>query len=88
MALLFVFLLGIANFAVHRAVLGSGHPILNQMAWLFRSMGGRLSLLAEFMLLLGTMLLVASGSGGWAWGYAAYSVLNGFSAWAILSGKV
>ncbi len=88
MALVFVFLLGIANFAVHRAVLASGHPILAQMAWLFRPLGGRLSLVAEFMLLVGTMLVIASGSPGWAWGYGAYSLLNGFSAWAILSGKV
>jgi hypothetical protein len=88
MALLLVFLLGIANFAVHRAVLASGHPILTQMAWLFRPLGGRLSLIAEFMMLLGTMLLVASGSLGWAWGYVFYSLVNGLSAWAIFSGKV
>ncbi len=88
MALLFVFLLGIANFAVHRAVLESGHPILLQIGWLFRSLGGRLSLMAEFMLLVGTMLLVASGAVWWALGYLAYSLINGFSAWLILSGRV
>lgn len=87
MALGFVFLLGIVNFAMHRAVLASGHPILAQIAWLFRPLGGRLSLLAEFMLLLGSMLLVASGSPGWAWGYAFYTVGNGLSAWLILSGR-
>lgn len=88
MALVFVFLLGIVNFAVHRAVLGSGHPILAQIGWLFRSLGGRLSLIAEFMLLLGTLLLVASGAEGWALGYAAYSAMNGFSAWLILTRRV
>lgn len=88
MALVLVFLLGIANFAMHRAVLNSGHPILIQVAWLFRPLGGRLSLIAEFMLLLGTMLLVASGSTGWALGYVVYSVVNGFSAWLILSQRL
>lgn len=88
MALVFVFLLGIANFAMHRAVLESGHPILAQIAWLFRSLNGRLSLIAEFMLLLGTMLLVASGTEGWALGYGAYTVMNAFSAWLILTGRV
>lgn len=88
MALFMCFLLGIANFALHRAVLDSGHPVLAQVGWLFRSLGGRGSLIAEFALLLGTMLLVASGTVGWAWGYAAYSAGNALSAWLILTGRV
>jgi len=88
LALVLVFLLGMANFALHRAVLESGHPILEQVGWLFRSLGGRLSLIAEFMLLTGAMLLVASGQHGWAWGYALYSVVNGFSAWLIVTHRV
>lgn len=88
LALVLVFLFGMANFAVHRAVLESGHPILDQMGWLFRSFGGRLSLIAEFMLLTGSMLLVASGQHGWAWAYGIYSVLNGFSAWLIVNHHV
>lgn len=88
MALFLCFLLGIANFAVHRAVLDSGHPVLSQVGWLFRSLGGRGSLVAEFAMLLGTLLLVASGTTAWAWGYALYSVTNGVAAWLILSGRV
>jgi hypothetical protein len=88
MALFFIFLLGIANFAMHRAVLSSGHPILGQIAWLYRPLGGRFSLLAEFMMLLGSMLLVASGSPGWAWGYGLYSAVNAVSAWLILSHRL
>jgi len=88
MALILVFLLGIANFAVHRAVLESGHPILGQVAWLYRPLGGRLSLIAEFMLLVGSMLLVASGSVRWVWGYALYSAVNAVSAWLILSRRL
>ncbi|HXD03482.1 MAG TPA: hypothetical protein VN627_09255 [Novosphingobium sp.] len=88
MALVMVFLMGIANFAMHRAVLASGHPILAQIGWLYRSLGGRFSLIVEFALLVGTMLLVASGGGWWAWGYGLYTGMNAFSAWLILTGKV
>ena len=88
MALLLCFLLGIANFALHRAVLDSGHPVLAQLGWLFRSLGGRGSLVAEFALLLGSMLLVASGTALWAWGYALYSLSNAVSAWLILTHRV
>ena len=40
------------------------------------------------LLLTGTMLLVASGTSAWAWGYAVYSASNALSAWLILNGKV
>ena len=88
MLLTLVFLLGIANFAVHKAVLESGHPVLGQMPLLFRARGLRLSLVIEFAMLLGAMLVVANGFSGWAWGYLAYSAINGFSAWLILSRRV
>jgi len=88
MALLLVFLMGVANFATHRAVLESGHSILTQIGWLYRSLGGRFSLVVEFGLLVGTMLLVASGGVWWAWGYLVYTAMNGLSAWLILSGRV
>jgi len=88
MALVLVFLMGVANFAMHRAVLDSGHPILAQICWLYRPLRGRLSLAVEFALLLGTMLLIASGGAWWAWGYGLYTAMNGTSAWLILSGRV
>ena len=88
MALFLVFLLGVGNFAAHRAVLESGHPVLHQLAWLFQSLGGRVSLLLEFAMLLGTMLAMAGGASGWAWFYGCYSLINYASAWAILTGRV
>lgn len=33
MALILLFVLGIVNFAIHRAVSDSGHPLLAQMPW-------------------------------------------------------
>lgn len=83
-----VFCLGVLNFAAHKAVIESGHPILSQVPWFFRPLGGRLSLIVEFAMLLGAMVMAASGSAGWAWLYALYTLLNGVSAWLIFSGRV
>ncbi len=88
MAILTLFLLGIANFAMHKAVLESGHPLLGQMPWFFHMLGGRFSLVVEFLMLLAAMLMAAAGSVAWAWGYAIYSVFNGISAWLILTRRV
>lgn len=83
-----VFLLGVFNFAAHKAILESGHPVLAQLPWLFETMGGRLSLTLEFAMLLGTLLTVGQGWTGWGLVYAGYSLLNLGSAWLILSGRV
>jgi hypothetical protein len=84
MGILTIFLFGVVNFALHKAVLESRHPVLGQMPWLLM-LGGRFGLIIEFLMLLGAMLLVAQGSTGWAWAYAGYSLVNGLSAWLILS---
>ena len=88
MALLFLFLLGIVNFAMHKAVLESGHALLGKVPWFFHMLNGRFSLAVEFTMLLAAMLMASQGSSAWAWGYAFYSVLNGLSAWLILTGRV
>ena len=88
MVIIFVFLLGIGNFALHQAVLKSRHPILGQMAWLVDGLGGRASLVLEFALLVVALLLAAAGHPGWALVYVGYSVLNALSAWLILSNRI
>lgn len=88
LSLFVIFLLGIANFALHAAVLKSGHKLLGQMPGLVAALGGRLTLLAEFLVLLAAMLFAANGWTGPAWAYAAYSALNAISAWLILSGRI
>ena len=85
MAILITFLLGIGNFAFHRAVLESRHPMLMRAQWQWRSPLGRMSLALEFALLLTALLLVAAGRTGWGIAYAIYSALNGLSVWLILS---
>jgi len=88
MAILILFVLGTANFAMHKAVLECGHPLLGHVPRYFHMLGGRFSLGVEFLVLLGTMLMVDSGAMGWAWFYALYSIVNGISAWLILSGRI
>ncbi len=88
MAIVALFLLGVANFALHKAVLESGHPLLGQVPLLMYRSGRKFSLVLEFAILLGSMLMVDAGSFGWAWGYLAYSLLNGTSAWLILSNRI
>lgn len=88
MGILIAFLFGVANFALHKAVLESGHPLLGQVPWFYHLLGGRFSLVVEFVMLLGALLMISTGSVGWAWGYAVYSLFNGLSAWMILSRRI
>lgn len=86
MAIAIVFLLGIANFAMHRAVLDSGHVVVRAMT------GGsettaRVTLALEFILLL-SALLAASADPRWAWAYVGYSVFNLLAGWAILTRRI
>jgi hypothetical protein len=88
MAVAVIFVLGIVNFALNRAVMTCNHPLLRHMPPLLKTMNRRFSLLIEYVMLVAGMLLAAQG---WAWGaigYGVYSMMNGFSAWLILSGRV
>lgn len=87
MALLVVLFFGMTNFALHRAVLESGHDLVDRVPW-FQLLGGKFSLSLEFAMLLGAALLAGQGSTGWAAFYAIYSVVNAASAWLILSGRL
>jgi hypothetical protein len=88
MALVLIFLLGVGNFAMHRAVLGSGHPLLGRSPWFIHMLGGRVTLATEFLLLLAAMLLQNEGWDWVLWAYLAYSILNAFAAWLILTRRV
>jgi hypothetical protein len=88
MAILIIFLLGVGNFALHRAIMESGHPLLDKMPWLTQALTSRLSLVVEFLMLVGGLLLASEGIAWGALGYLAYSLLNAISAWLILSERV
>ncbi|MGB7373569.1 hypothetical protein [Pontixanthobacter sp.] len=88
MAVALIFCLGIANFALHKAVMDSRHPMTEQIPWLANPNGRKVALAIEFGVLFAAMLLAANGWPAPVWGYFVYSSLNGLSAWLILSGKV
>lgn len=88
MAVILIFILGIGNFAMHKAVLESGHPLLGRMPWFVHMLGGKVTLATEFLVLLAAMLLVANGWPSLIWAYLIYTALNVASAWLILSGRV
>lgn len=84
----FVFILGIGNFAMHKAVLESGHPLFQGSVLFARWRIGTLSLLLEFLMLLAVMLLVDSGRLGWGLAYWFYTGMNGLAAWMILTRRM
>lgn len=88
MGLILIFFCGIGNFAAHKAVLESRHPLFDQMPLFFQLLGGRFSLLIEFAMLLGAMLMAAQGSLGWVLFYGAYTAVYALSAWLITSGRI
>lgn len=85
MAILLTFLLGIGNFALHKAVIESRHPVVGLLPRFLTGSGGRGSMLAEFAILLAVLLFIANGHEGWSWGYLVYSGSNAAAAWLILS---
>ena len=88
MAIVVIFLLGIANFTLHGAVLGSGHPLLGRSPWFVHLLGGRVTLATEFLLLFAALLLAALGWPWLGWVYLGYSGLNALGAWLILTRRV
>lgn len=88
MAILITFLLGIGNFALHHAVMDSGHPLLGKMPWFYHALGGRFTMVVEFMLLFAALMFAADDVVSGPIAYVIYSVLNSFSAYLILTNKV
>ncbi len=88
MALVAIFLLGVANFAMHGAVMHRGHPLMGQNRWYLHRLGGRVTLATEFLLLFAALLLASEGSHWLVWVYLAYSALNAVAAWLILTRRV
>jgi len=88
MPILITFLLGVGNFALHRAVMDSGHPLLGRMPGFVHLLGGRITLILEFLLLVAALTFAAEGNVSGPIAYVIYSVLNSFSAWLILTDRV
>jgi hypothetical protein len=88
MLLIICFFLGIANFAMHKAVVESGHPFVEDTKLYFGRYFGRYgSYILEFAMLAGVMLMAHGGTVWITIIYILYTAFNGLSAWLLLSGR-
>jgi hypothetical protein len=83
-----IFVAGVINFALNRAVFDSRHPLLACLPQASRRLGARAALVTEFAILLIALMLAANGWPGFVWAYLAYTAANGVAAWLISAGKV
>jgi hypothetical protein len=88
MVLIFCFLMGVANFAMHKAVAESGHPFVEDAKLYFGSHFGRSASYAiELLMLIGAMWFAYEGSLFVALIYWGYTGMNALATWLLLSGR-
>lgn len=88
LATIVIFILGIANFALNRAVFDARHPLFSRLPPRSQVLGRRAALVTEFAVLFFALLLSVEGWPGFVWAYCGYTALNVFAAWLILSRRV
>ncbi len=87
--LLICFMLGIGNFAMHKAVVESGHPFVEDTKLYFgRHFGKNGSYAIEFILLAAAMVFANSGSLLVVFFYLGYTLLNVLATYLLLTGRV
>ena len=80
--------MGVANFAMHKAVAESGHPFVEDTKRYFGKHFGRYSSYGiELLMLIGAMLFAQDGSLIIAFIYWAYTGMNALATWLLLSGR-
>lgn len=88
MMLIMCFLMGIANFAMHKAVAESGHPFVEDTKLYFgRYFGQYGSYAIEFAMLAGAMWFAQDGPVIVAFIYWLYTGMNALATWLLLSGR-
>ena len=81
--------MGVANFAMHKAVAESDHPFVEDTKLYFgRYFGRHASYGIELAILIGAMLFAHEGSIIIAFVYWIYTGMNALATWLLLSGKV
>jgi len=86
--LIFCFFMGIAHFAMHKAVAESGHPFVEDTKRYFgKHFSPYGSYAIELALLIGAMLFAQQGAVLFALVYTAYTCMNAVATWLLLSGK-
>ena len=89
MFLIACFVLGVANFAMHKAVMESGHPFVEDTKLYFgRHFGRNGSYMVEYILLLGALFFAHANSGLIFGLYAGYTLCNAMAAWMLLSRRM
>ena len=83
-----IFVLGVGNFALNRAVFDSRHPLLARLPRPSRTLARRAALVSEFAVLFFALLLSVRGWPGFVWAYAGYSLFNALAAWLIRGGRL
>jgi ABC-type transport system involved in cytochrome bd biosynthesis fused ATPase/permease subunit len=82
-------LFGVTNFFLHKAVVESRHPFVEDTKYYFgRYLGPHGSYLIEFIVLLAAMVFAAAGSWLILLIYFFYTVFNMIAAWMLLNGKI
>lgn len=88
MLLVFCFLMGIANFAMHKAVAESAHPFVEDTKRYFgRYFSPYGSYAIELALLIGALCFANAGSLPVALCYWVYTGMNAIATWLLLSGR-
>lgn len=83
-----IFLCGVANFAMHKAMLESKHPIIAEARTSFNKMLGPYgSYILEFFMLVSAMIFASMGLLTAVIFYSVYTLANGAAAWVLFSNK-
>ena len=83
-----IFLMGIANFAINRAMFESGHPLFARLPQISQTLGRRAALVSEFAVLLVALMLSVKGWPVFAFIYGVYTAMNALAAWLIVTRRV
>lgn len=88
MLIAIAFLLGIANFALDKAVLASRHPLFADSSRAPFHGIGRFTLLVEFGVLALALAFAFQAAAWAAVAYGIYTAANALAAWLILSRRL
>lgn len=83
-----IFVLGVANFALNRAVFGGRHPLFARLPLASRKLGNAAALVTEFAVLFFALMLSARGWPGFVWAYLGYTACNALAAWFLLARRL
>ncbi len=88
MLLFITFILGVANFAMQKAMMESDHPLVSEARRAMRRyLGAYGSYILEFVFLIAAFFFASIGMLSGVIGYIIYTLANGAGAWVLRSRK-